>query len=379
MFAKQNILHPSIISPTLFRKELTQLKLDTDSELPFPNTRENLYKFLSITTIKTFIIEDILIFSIQLPITSKQDFLLYQLIPLPNFSGRPGILSYVNPVQPYMLIDAASNKYSMLADLSTCKTFHGNETICECHTIYSAATSPICEVMLKDPATSTIPEDCHTITTRATMEIWTPLDPNSWMFIVTKNLSATIVCNKVRKSIVICGTGILTLDAQCKCYTKMVTLTPKTIINTKHINSHNHFIPTVNISNDLCCKNKANYIENLKLEAIQFKGTDINQLKLTKHKLEFFDNMLQAELSKETRKYEAKGLSIAIVSIIIAGTTFAIFIIRTITKRKRTKNHNTQSPINLTVVNQTKEDIDATEDNNHPETNVPSGRREFSL
>ncbi|XP_072161742.1 uncharacterized protein [Bemisia tabaci] len=300
LFIKQKVIHPSIITPKSLKTELEKIKLTGDNELPFaPQNFNNIYKYFTICNIAAFYDNDLLIFSIKIPLVTGITYNLFHLLPLPATTPEHrSVFSIIDTQFPYLLINTARTKYCLIKDRTGCTSTSDGEYICTDLVTYSTAQNPVCETELLMAPTE-VPEDCLTRTLKANLEIWHSIQPNSWLFTVTKPTAASITCEEDASHILdatIEGSGILTLRSSCQLYTFSTTLKA----SSNYSSNVTHYIPKFNISIDDCCVYKSQFINqqaNL-MKPLSITGINLEELRHTKHKLDKFQEILDDNLSK---------------------------------------------------------------------------------
>ena len=105
LFAKKNILHPSVITPKHLLLELKSARLPIDREFPVLMEFKNIFHYVDICKIKAVFTDGILIFSIKIPLIHSQNFRLYRLIPFPTPSKlSDNLYHFIQPSFEYLLI-----------------------------------------------------------------------------------------------------------------------------------------------------------------------------------------------------------------------------------------------------------------------------------
>ncbi|XP_025831978.1 uncharacterized protein LOC112904924 [Agrilus planipennis] len=255
LFAKQNIIHPSVITPLSLREELSKIKFNTNIEFPIsPVDIENFYKYFSICDITVSYDGQILIYAIKIPIVNEKIYTLYNLIPLPVRKDNSSIYSYIDPSFPYLLLSTSKTDYCRFKNLTSCKKLAEEEYLCSQMVVHLTSQRPVCETLLRVTPSSTVPEDCPTKVVKAHLELWQPLSSNSWLFIMTEPTMASISCEQNSNiiDVQLNNIGILKLQQKCKCYT-FSTVLYATSGNTAN---HTNFIPNIDLTDDCCVKQR---------------------------------------------------------------------------------------------------------------------------
>jgi hypothetical protein len=184
---------------------------------------------------------------------------LYKLIPLPSSSNQANIFSYIDPPNPYLLLSVTRVRYGQMRDLSSCTKLPESTFMCSIPVIFLSSQRRICEVRLRTEHLKDIPADCNTQSVKANMEIWHNLNPNQWIYVVSRLVHATISCQPNTENIIdvtLKGVGIFELQPTCRSYTMSTTLTASSNITRNFTN----YIPKININHDNCCIEKENLL-----------------------------------------------------------------------------------------------------------------------
>jgi hypothetical protein len=114
--------------------------------------------------------QDLLVFSIAIPLTSKEDFNLYKLIPLPISTFYSRTYSFIKPHHPYLVLSATRSRFSKLKGLSSCEKISESLRLCYDMLLYFTAVTSDCEILLKTKKLTSIPDSCDVKTVNATIE-----------------------------------------------------------------------------------------------------------------------------------------------------------------------------------------------------------------
>lgn len=324
LFSKQGIIHPSIITPRHLRDELAKVKINSQLEFPYNlDNLNNAYKYIEICSLSVVYSNRILIYAIKVPLVIKNIFEIYNLIPIPTLTTKPNIYSYINPSIPYLLLSVTRSYYSEVTDLSKCQKSPPEEFICPNLIVHLISERPTCETDLKMSNPKTIPSRCETKTIKSEVEIWHPLSSNQWLFIMSHPVSGTINCETMDRKIydiTLQKTGIFTLQSKCKCYTLTTLLTATSNLTSNFTN----YIPQIDISNDDCCLEKQQFLNQEDMEPIKLTNLNLNELRHAQDKLQQFDEELTQKINQPFIVRISKWYN-AMFGII--ATIFAIFLV----------------------------------------------------
>ncbi|XP_043251579.1 uncharacterized protein LOC122396899 [Colletes gigas] len=319
---RHNILSPLIVTPEILLNELTSYK--GEHELVVSPKLETLPIFYKILDLQVIPSKDFIIFALKYPLVKKTIYELYHLIPLPVQFQNTSFFSYISPKQPYLMITQPKTHFSLLQDLRNCIMYlEGNYVCMDVHTT-KAIEQPTCEAQLLSRRTSKIPEDCDTKTIRASIETWTYIQNNQWIYVLQKPTTVTIVCQGDgyhMEDIVLHQTGILHLESQCKGYSSIYLLEP----TKQTIRNISHYVPSISIVDSDCCMVDLNKvkIDATHLEPVKLTNIDLSDFKYATDKLNEFDQILTHSLNEpfivtHTQWYTITlGIVVAVLIIII--------------------------------------------------------------
>lgn len=324
LFSKQNIIHPSVITPKHLREELLKVKMITNFEFPVDlNDYDNAYKYFSICSLSVIYFNKILVYAIKIPLVTRDTFQLYNLIPFPIQFLNSTVYSFIDPNYPYLLLSTSRTHYGQLKDLASCRDLPPNGFICSQTTIHLTKERPVCETELKLKQLSSIPSSCRTKTMKTEMEIWHPLSSNHWLFIVTDTTVGTINCDEATNSVLdvqFHGTGILQLRSRCKCYTTSTLL----IATSNQTTNYTNYIPQLDIIGDDCCIREQQYLlQTEEMKPLQLHDLNLDDLRHAQHKLRQYDEILQQNLNKPFIVQHSKWYNVLFGII----TLFIVFIL----------------------------------------------------
>ena len=318
LFSKQNIIHPYVITPRHLRQELLKIKLGSNLELPYDiENIDNAYKYIDICSLTVIYANKVLIFAIHIPLVTKDQFQLYNLIPLPVRLTNSSIYSFIDPSFPYLMISTTRTYYGEMKDLKNCIAVPPSDFICSEITTHMVKERPTCEIDLKTKQLLSIPKSCDTKVVKSEVEIWHPLTKNQWLFIVTNPVIGTEYCDTTNHvtDVTLHGTGILTMQPRCKLY----TLSTMLMSTSNQTANYTNFIPFVDITTDDCCLIQQDYLLNEEMEPIKLSNLNLNNLNHAENKLKQFDEELDKKLNQTFMSYGTKWYNtfIGIIAIIL--------------------------------------------------------------
>lgn len=147
LLAKQNILHPSVLTPEQILTELSKSKRNLPPNTNYPTilNKANIYKILNTLTLSVYYMESKLIYLIHVPLIQNTPFILYKLFPLPKLTVNNTYI-FIKPTNDYIAMSVNKLKYSLINTLLDCKTISNDNIICPIHQPLSNTYSqPSCE------------------------------------------------------------------------------------------------------------------------------------------------------------------------------------------------------------------------------------------
>lgn len=289
LFAKVNILHPSVLSPTSLFNELSKRSNTLNKRLDFavPLNIENIHTLIDTSKLISYFFNNKIVFVLQLPLISPIKYVVYKIIPLPtpHDSLNPNSFALITPTKPFMALTDDRLHYTMLDNLNQCSVINNEHSICPLESIFSTISNPSCETKLLTEVTLSLPTECNSKLLYGLIDIWQKLTNNRWIFVQSKSNKLTVKCNEHVQDFPILGTGILSLSEDCIGYSKTIQLVPSSIQN---VMLNNQFRIDFDITNDDCC-NKETFNHTVPLlSPISLSNVDFDSLK---HSYKQLDNL----------------------------------------------------------------------------------------
>lgn len=229
LVAKQNALHPSILTPANVISELSKTKryLPPNTNYPVSLTVSNAYELMNLTSLSVYYMDSKVVFIVNIPINKNTEHVLYHLLPLPIHT-RNNTFVFIKPDFDYLALSYNKLSYSPLTSIDCNTVSNITYIICprERH-IYNSYNHKICEseLLLNNIE---LPKSCDIRMGLIENEVWYQLsEKNKWLYVVPYLTHVTIDCKKKGVfDLQINGTGFISLKSTCKAYTKSVTLNP---------------------------------------------------------------------------------------------------------------------------------------------------------
>lgn len=338
LFAKNNALHPMIITPEQYLEELkkTVSHLPTQTKYPLSLSISEVSELLSLTNLVSYYMNDKLVFLIKTPLITQTNYELYYIMPVP-IRNYDNTFVFILPKEKYFMISSNKLHYTYLEDLKHCKKL-SRGYICKLNSpLYSVHGNPTCETELMF-GNSKVPGECDTRLAYIINEQWYKMhNENDWLFVLPRKTIATLSCrNREPIDFNLMNTGILSITDSCKLYTIDVILQTEI----KGLTSeHNSILPSLDLINDDCCK-KIKDRNISKIEFIPLRShdkLDLESLNIASHKIDKIDELIsklenESIYSKVTNNVYFVYIVMSILKIIACYLVYRI--VRYIYKRK---------------------------------------------
>ena len=201
LFAQKGLLHPAIISPLRFIKELQGVSQHLPGDLQFPVSlnSEDAYQLLKLVNIDVVFVGTNLIYVIEVPLVQSYRFNIFRIVPLPVKQNNNTYL-FILPTTEYLGIDEYKQHYFLPTSLETCKILSNDKKICkQTQPISISHHSDTCEVKLfLNP--SRLSRNCDLRISKFSGKLWHRLgESNSWLYVVNSEEVLTISCKKIKE------------------------------------------------------------------------------------------------------------------------------------------------------------------------------------
>lgn len=275
LFAKLNILHPTVLSPHQLYSELDNNRnnLPRHNDLPTSLSLQNVHDIIDISNLVCYYHFNRIIIIIKIPLVIHQSYNLYKVIPLPTpyDTNKPNTYALIQPSSLYVAITPDRMLYSPIVDIDKCKLISNKCYVCELTSVYSTLANPTCETILLSDVVIKLPKICDVRILHGSIDVFHKLNNNQWLFVQSDPGKCHVSCNNDMENseTILFGTGILSLPKNCKAFYKTLQLTSTSdfTINSTAVNTLSNF----NIIIDDCCEiNKINKT----LEMLPFKKLD---------------------------------------------------------------------------------------------------------
>ncbi|XP_075990621.1 uncharacterized protein LOC142986184 [Anticarsia gemmatalis] len=225
LFAKSNIIHPSIISlKKLYNELLLSNKLRTNKRLVTSVSIENIHTLLDSSYLSAYVFSDRLVYILEFPLVQNDPLTLYHIYSIPIQHPNSSFHSTIIPEHTYLATNPSGQRYVSTSLLNNCKVYASRKSICKDLVIYDSSARPICEMDILLSKSTTIPTTCTTTTFPAEIQTFQPLGNNKWLYILTKDTHCVLQCLNEISNHKLQGSGIINLTEGCKLHTGYSTL-----------------------------------------------------------------------------------------------------------------------------------------------------------
>lgn len=295
-FSKLKILHPSVIKSDDLLDQLVLISRNLDhNNLPLQPSHNNLPGLVNLITLKAFQTEKRLVFILQIPLVSNEQFSAYHLYSIPtknvgqgNF--QTGMFHAILPESKYIALSKDNRLYLRLSSLEECQLISPQVTLCK-NILPLALEDAPCEVNI---ITELSTKKCKPIILHFEDYNIIRLKKNKWIAIVSHKLPIVSTCPRESTMTRIVETNsIITMKPRCMAYigsTQVYAEEDKTSNITEF-----DIIPQVPFD---CCESLPKETP-ISLKPIKLNSINLDELNTAAHKLEEQQNILN-NLGKES-------------------------------------------------------------------------------
>lgn len=144
------IIHTSLISPRELLENIKDIKvpLPGGTDLPTDLDIQNIYELIKLSDLTIYYANDNLVFILTLPLIYQNDFILYNLIPVPVCNGND--CHYIKPSNKYLAISNTKKHYDIYDEFYYTHCKHARDfLLCpEGNPLHSRTSRPAYEVQL---------------------------------------------------------------------------------------------------------------------------------------------------------------------------------------------------------------------------------------
>lgn len=379
LFAKLNVLHPTVLSPHQLYNELDKYrnKLPSHYDLPVSLTLQNIQEITDISKLVCYYHKNKIIFILKIPLVLPQTYNLYNIIPLPVPYDvlKPDTYILIEPSTSYVAITADRMFYSLIKDIDKCNLISEKCYVCVLSNMFSVIANPTCETTLLSEAISKLPDTCVTKVIHGSIDVFYKLNFNRWIFVQSEPGKCHITCDKgdVNSDVILFGTGILTLPKDCKAFYKTLQFTA---VGETPLGNITNVVSNFNILLDDCCEHSKINKSLPKLPYSRLKNIDNidSLLHASIHLQSMEDELNKIENPSHLDTYGVHYMSLSFIS----SAAFLLYLLY----RCRKKICCTQSPCCIKIYNQCHNSTKASQPNSitlyHTDKNLRNDESEES-
>ncbi|CAI6353722.1 unnamed protein product [Macrosiphum euphorbiae] len=258
--AKIGVIHPSLITPQELLEHVKDIKvsLPGGTDLPTDLDITNIYELVKLSDIAIYYANDNLVFIISLPLIYQNDFILYNLIPVPVCIDND--CAYIKPSNKYIAISKSKEHYATYDEFYYTHCKHARDfLLCpEGNPLHPRNIRPTCEVLLlQDPAK--VPNSCEVMHVQIGRTIFHKKRfKNEWIYVTNYDV-LFVTCDEDKESTshTLKGVGIIHLNETCKGYATRDILIPGKVdykseymdFNPRSMIDRNHNSPRIETNN----------------------------------------------------------------------------------------------------------------------------------
>lgn len=305
LFSKQNLLHPSVLTPYQVMKELLKTKnhLPPNTDYPVILSKHTMYQLLNLISVTIYYMDSKLIFLVYVPIVENTIYTLYHLTPLPILNDNKAYV-FINPSFEYLALSQNKLSYTSLSSIEKCTNIINKTYICQQENpLYHTYSQENCESQLLT-AYPTTPNCCDIRITNIKHEIWYQLkENNKWLFVIPQNTHVTIDCeNKNPYEIQLYGTGFFSMEPLCTAYTKNTILKSISEYSSNVVSS---YIPNIDVTKDNLMLEKYSELPLIEITPINVPK-NLNDLKTASYKLKQIEDIAEQLSHKNNINYKVR-------------------------------------------------------------------------
>jgi hypothetical protein len=263
--AEQGTLQPQFITAEKIRNLIATQRLPSGLDypnFPFPELSK-------IITPKIYSYKKYLVYVLEIPLFSPNEYHLYKLLPFPVSVQKESSYGYINFNKEFIFSDVLRQHYGKMTSNELLSCFQPNEITFVCKEdipIYTYVPEVDCEATLLHPSSTKVPESCDYRFLKLRNAFWIPLHlSNQWLFVTPHVETFTVLCSHETTTLKLQGEGKLTLMNGCKGYSSYVTLYAVSNLVT---NATSDYVPSAPVDfNDCFEEVKLETFENLPLHA----------------------------------------------------------------------------------------------------------------
>lgn len=328
LFSYQNVLHPSVITPSRLHAELAKnyRYLPNNVKLPISLDLEFIHVIINISKLTCYYYNNKIMFILHIPLVTPETYSLYNNIPLPTPHDVGRLNSYVTvmPSSKFIAMTKDKTRYCTLDSLTPCAVINSQTYVCDVPNTYTPSARPICESEVLTKVLTGLPTQCETKLLYGNIDIWKPLLNNRWIYVQSSPSKLSIDCvNSDLTVLNILGTGVLNMPCNCTAFCKSTKLIPKfNVLNFTFLVDKTDF----NIARDVCCDLNITNKLIKKLEPINLETLNLESLK--SYKQLSYSFVKESEQILNQPHFAKYGAHYSILSVIVTCLVLGFLIFK---------------------------------------------------
>jgi hypothetical protein len=268
LHAQGGKVHPQIVPPKMLIESLqeSQASFPRDTVLPFALSTDSTSVVYKVCGVQVYVQNGKLSYVVNTQLVDKGEFKVYYLTPLP-ISISQDKLVYIKTEKPILRIDNLRQYYyfSSEQELQMCKEPTRQKYVCrQSKPLLSSLMQDECAVRLLKKWAS-LPNSCEVHYVQLTNTVWTQISDNEWVYCVPSKDSITVLCTgQDPVDIPLKGAGKLSVDFNCKGYSRAALLQPLRFGKANKSSEREHRLVQVKMHND-CCEDLGTRVDLSKL------------------------------------------------------------------------------------------------------------------
>jgi hypothetical protein len=257
LLARRGLLHPKILTPReLFDNLKDSHYMTNNKRLPVVLEPSQFNNLIDSSELSIFYKDHRLIYIFKIPLIERNDFILYQMIPLPIKQSEGNVYAFINPLHKYIGLRTDKQMYTHLTDrdIIKCKKIN-NAMICrQTDLLYQISTIHNCESeLLQSARLENVWKECDIRVVKIHNTVWYQLQSaNTWLYTAPREETLHILCqdDKPRQTQLVL-TGLIKLSSECDAISDNVLLHSQTVSVIDTFDKD--FNPNINLSTNKLC------------------------------------------------------------------------------------------------------------------------------
>lgn len=335
-FSKLGLFHPSIIrSDELMEQIIIISKNLVHNNLPLQPSINNLPNLVDLIVLKTFQTNKRLVFILQIPLVSNEQFSSYHLYSIPTKNVGQNTFHAIIPESKYIGISKDNRQYLRLRNLDNCPKINAETSLCKNVLPISLEQAP-CEVNV---ITKLYHGNCKPVIMQLEEYNVIKLKKNKWIIILSSKLPFVSTCpQETSRTRLLETSSIITMAPKCTAYIGTTQIYAEDEKSSNY--SESDIIPQIPFD---CCE-KLPTEKVISLKPIKLNAINLDELNTAADKLSEQEEILKG-LGKEPFVQRHMG-TFAIITIIAITLIATIWCCRKCGLLRKFRKYATSSSSN---------------------------------